>query len=368
MVAIFENAGIIGLGLIGGSLARAMKKHGITKNITGYTGREASSARALELGMIDFVATSITEIAEKCDVIIICTPLSIYEYIFKELAHTLVEKQTIISDVGSLKMPVIDLAKKYLAKENFNLFIPAHPIAGTEKTGVESGFAELFEGKNIILATNINNPKQAIDKISELWKLCGSKIQIIDAASHDKIYAEVSHLPQLLAYCYAMVLLENKDVIDKDNLKNNYAFWHFSRICASDPAIWIDIFSMNKENLEASLDKFIVEISSTAISTQSGEMSATGSDSNALLSALPTLISSTLIKYSHNAGKYAGSGFKDFTSYNSNQLHHTDKSIEFTNQIIAKSKKLMGLIKEADNKNAMDFMYMAVGFYKNLKV
>lgn len=357
MIPLFENVGLIGLGLIGGSLGRTIKKHAIAKNITGYTKSIESSKYAVDNGIIDNIANSVTELAMHCDVIIICTPLSTYEDIFKEIAPAILGKDCIITDVGSIKSPIIKIAEKYLAPENFARFVPAHPIAGTEKTGVESGFPELFTNKKTILTPLKNTDQQAISTICKLWHKCGSNTQIIDADMHDKIYAEVSHLPQFLAYCYAMLLCENSDIINS-NLKNNKDFWQFSRICASDPTIWIDIFSMNLDNLATSLDKF-----SNSIQAQNSIATLSKANyGNILLNIIPAIISETLIKCSPDA-QYAGSGFRDFTSYNNMPYEYSEESGKLIAEMLLKAQELINLIKIGNNKNALTFMKKSADFY-----
>ena len=343
---IFNNIGLIGLGLIGGSLARAIKKDNLANIVTGYAKSSQSLNAAAEIGMIDKAAGSLKELASNCDIIIICTPLSTYENIFKELSNYIKGREVIITDVGSLKFYTIELAERYFSKENNKLFIPAHPIAGTEKTGVNSGFAELFNGKKTILTPSIYSSKEALDKVSRLWKLCGSNIEILDAKTHDKIYAEVSHLPQFLAYCYASLLPEN---ILSGKLPEQ--FWKFSRICASDPVIWLDIFNINKNNLMDSLDNFIKYFD--------------GIKFHSIYTDLPAIISQSLIKYS-NSKEYAGSGFKDFTSYNKKLNLNSDGS-NIEDNFILKIKELSSYINSGDDKNAMEFMSNASIFYRKFR-
>lgn len=345
MIPLFENAGLIGLGLIGGSLARAMKKHGLAHKITGYTKSPESSKKALELGIIDDIATTIARLAENCDIIIISTPLSSYRDIAAELAKS-VKKDTIITDVGSLKAPFISTFSEYLSIRNMQLLVPAHPIAGTEKTGVEAGFAELFEEKKTILTKLEITSPDAISKVTKLWEGCGSNVVELAANEHDKIYAEVSHLPQFLAYCYAE-LLRRKNA-DLSNLKNDDAFCKFTRICASDPAIWLDIFSMNKENLLDSLNNF-------------SESIANIQENNI---PLPALISSALINCSPHAPEFAGSGFKDFTSYKNEENEKLQSAAE---EFIAVTKEFYSTIKSGDNEAALGFMQQASGWYRNQK-
>lgn len=362
MIPLFENVGLIGLGLIGGSLGRSIKKHAIAKSITGYTKSPESSKYALENSIIDNIASSAAQLAIYCDIIIICTPLATYEGIFKEIAPAVIGRNCIITDVGSIKLSAIKIAEKHLAPDNFIKFVPAHPIAGTEKTGVESGFAELFTNKKTILTPLKNTDANAIRMVSNLWHKCGSITQIIDAPTHDRIYAEVSHLPQFLAYCYAMLLFDNSEVITNNlDLKNNNNFWKFSRICASDPTIWLDIFSMNLDNLTAALDKFS-KILAQNKSTESNKIN----DEKILLHIMPTIISKSLIKCSSNA-QYAGSGFNDFTSYSNMKYEHSEESGKLISALLLKTEELIDLIKIGNNKNSLAFMKKASDWYVGFK-
>lgn len=356
MIPLFENAGLIGLGLIGGSLARAIKKQQLARNISGYTKSPESSKIALELGIIDDIAPSIDALAQNCDIIIISTPLSSYEDIAREIVKS-VKKNTIITDVGSLKVPFIRIFSEFLTIGNMQLLVPAHPIAGTEKTGVESGFAELFEGKKTILTPlGITSP-DAISKVKQLWEACGSNIVEIAADEHDKIYAEVSHLPQFLAYCYAELL--RRENTDLSNLKNDDSFCRFSRICASDPVIWLDIFSMNKENLLSSVDKFVDKFNYN-IKNQPDNIDI----KSELTTNLPAAISLALIECSPHADEFAGSGFKDFTSYKNQENKPMLNSTKEFSQI---TMEFYNLVNHGKNDAALQFMQHASTWYRKNK-
>lgn len=365
MTTIFENAGLIGLGLIGGSLARAMKKHAIAKNIIGYTNSKASSMKALELGMIDTIANSISDLAKECDIIIICTPLSTYENIAKEIAASIEGRKCIITDVGSLKVPVINAFNKYLLEENKKYLIPAHPIAGTEKTGVESGFAELFIDKKTILTPEKETSIDAIKLVEKLWHICGSNTEILSAKKHDEIYAEVSHLPQFLAYCYASLLVKNCNSEDSNSIADE--FWKFSRICASEPTIWLDIFTLNQTNLLICLDKFVVEIQEILNKLYNSIPPASSGKINYhkyLTHDLPAIISTALIKCSPHQ-QYSGSGFKDFTSYVN--IKHTQNKCSLLGNFLDEVQILASLSKSENYSGMMNFMKEASEGYMEFK-
>lgn len=347
---LFKNAGLIGLGLIGGSLARAMKKHGLATKITGYTNSVESSKVAKRLGIIDDIAPSLKELAEKSDIIIISTPISSYGQIAREISSYTTEN-CIITDVGSLKLPFIEIFSEYLPKSSIPFLVPAHPIAGTEKTGVESGFAELFEGKKTILTPTALTNKKAMQSVKELWQACGSSTKIVDAARHDMIYAEVSHLPQFLAFCYAE-LLRREIEVKKNNecFANEERFWTFTRICASNPLIWLDIFRMNKTNLLGALDNFTKHLLDVGVEHHS----------------FPALISTTLIKCSPHAAEFGGSGFRDFTSYEYTTVRNSDM-IKFTSELIGITQELADSIRSNSPMQALEFMNTASSWYKDFR-
>ena len=360
----FKNIGLIGLGLIGSSLARVIRKNRLAERITGHTKPLTHAKKALELGIIDNIAASNAEIAASCDLVIISTPLLAYDNIFHEIHMEIKGRNCLITDVGSLKFPVITIAERYLESENLKYFVPAHPIAGTEKTGVEAGFAELFANKKTILTPTINTLPEATAKITKFWSDCGSKVEALNADLHDMIYAEVSHLPQFLAYCYALLLLEQNANYLSD-LHVDVAFKRFSRICTSDPAIWLDIFMMNKANLATSLDKFISTIQDVMRRKSNISGDAPENDNKTLITTIPAIISAALIESCPHAEQYAGSGFKDFTSLKQNIYRSSYKESEqLIACLISKARELIELIKTYDYKESMALMQRAANWQK----
>lgn len=322
MPPLFNNVGIIGLGLIGSSLARAIKQKSLAKQVYGYAKSQNTLERALELGVIDYITNSVSETLSNCDIIIICTPLSIYESIFIEIAKDKNLGNNIITDVGSLKEMVIKNAEKYLPENILPFVIPAHPIAGTEKTGVESGFAELFTGRRVVITPLQNSNKAALEKVETLWKECGSNITTLDAATHDKIYAKISHLPQLLAYAYKNTLQKVSGINTKEI--NNQNFQQFTRLCASDPFIWADIFSMNHKNIIEAFDIFKENLIRISTNKDCTDLTTEATEN------LPTAISTALKKTGADIIEYAGSGFRDMTSYATS----THRPIELSQKLL----------------------------------
>jgi len=231
---------LVGLGLIGSSIARALRgKH----EIVAYNRSEKTRRRALELGIVSACFDSIKNAVEDADIIIICTPLSTYEPILKEVAEH-IKPDALVTDVGSVKTIAVELGNKYIGKENF---IAGHPIAGTENSGVDAGFAELFQGKKVILTPEIMN--ENVEKLQVLWKETGADVHYLDCKKHDEIYAFVSHLAQFLCW----ISLENEPSFDTED-----KYLHqFYRIVASDEKMWKDIFLYNKQPLIETLNEFL---------------------------------------------------------------------------------------------------------------
>jgi prephenate dehydrogenase len=370
-----KNIGLIGLGLIGSSLARVIKKNHLAKALFGYAKSPEHASKALEIGIIDKIATSSAQIAATCDIVIICTPLTTYDGIFQEIAPAIKGRDCIISDVGSLKLPAISMANKYFSQENLQNFVPAHPIAGTEKTGVEAGFAELFLHKKLILTPTEETSQDALAIVSKFWCDCGSEVIKLAAREHDKIYAEVSHLPQFLAYCYAFLLAENIKLAGhgKDFYLNtinaNQKFVQFSRICTSDPIIWYGIFAMNMDYLAASLDNFNAELIENINKVKAGllyiDKDINGNILHALIEELPVIISDTLIKCSPNAPIYAGSGFRDLTSFHGDIFSKSEVLDSLAEEISSKAAALLQMIKAGEYNKSMAFMQKAAEWNKN---
>lgn len=236
---------VIGVGLIGGSFALALREAGVNCQFVGHGRNEATLIKACELGIIDRYSTSIREAVSGSDVIIVATPVGACDAVFASLAAA-IDPDTIVTDAGSVKQSVIEAARKQLpVLENF---VPAHPIAGTEHSGVEAGFASLYQGKRLILTPIKETTQHAIDKVSQLWSLAGANIETMDPLRHDQIFAATSHLPHILAFTLVETLYRMEQ---KDGLLRYAAggFSDFTRIASSDPVMWRDICLHNSEPL-----------------------------------------------------------------------------------------------------------------------
>jgi prephenate dehydrogenase len=250
---------IIGVGLIGGSLARALKRAGAVDEVVG-AGRDAQHLQqALSLGVVDRIETDLAVAVQGADIVVVATPVGATETVFRSIAPSL-SADTILTDVGSTKASVVAAAQAAFGRLPEN-FVPAHPIAGTEKSGVEASFAELFEGRRIILTPTENSASQAITRVRDMWEQTGAEVVETDVEHHDDVLAATSHLPHLLAFS----LVDTLAKLDAKQEVFEYAaggFRDFTRIASSDPKVWHDICLHNStallkilECFEADLDK-----------------------------------------------------------------------------------------------------------------
>jgi len=250
----FDTVCIIGLGLIGGSIGLSMKKNNFDSKITGYAKTEKTHLRAVERGFIDRAEKSLVKAVDGADLVILATPLSTFRPIIEEIAPFL-KKGSIVTDTGSAKFTVLEELKDLIPSDVE--FIPGHPIAGTEESGPDSGFPELFENRWCILTPIEDNSKESVESIKYFWELLGSKVEIMDALHHDKVLAITSHIPHLIAYNIVGTANDLANVTDTEVVKYSAGgFRDFTRIAASDPKMWSDIFTYNSEAVLEMLDLF----------------------------------------------------------------------------------------------------------------
>jgi len=237
---------IIGVGLIGGSVARALRENSHVDSIVG-TGRNAENLQHAEaLGVIDAYTTDIARAVDDADIVLVAVPLGAMSSVFAQIKPHLSAK-TIVTDVGSAKQSVINAAQQTM-QEFLPMFVPGHPIAGTEKSGVEASFAELFQHRRVILTPDKNTDQHAIRTVTSLWQACGAQVMEMDADHHDAVLAATSHLPHMLAYA----LVDTLARMDDSQEIFDYAaggFRDFTRIASSDPLMWHDICLSNREQL-----------------------------------------------------------------------------------------------------------------------
>ena len=254
MNSTFKKVCIIGLGLIGGSIGLAMKRSKISNQIIGFARSNSTLKRAIELGLVDKVKDNLEDAVNDCDLIILATPLSTFKKLVEEMSPFL-KKDCIITDTGSAKLSVIEDLRGILP--NNVEFIPGHPIAGTEESGPDAGFAELFDNRWCILTPTEENSSNAIDLIKEFWESIGSKVEIMDPLHHDKVLAITSHIPHLIAFNIVGTANNLANVTEKEVVKYSAGgFRDFTRIAASDPKMWSDIFTYNSEAVLEMLELF----------------------------------------------------------------------------------------------------------------
>ena len=245
---MFEQLGLIGCGLMGGSFALALKQAGLVKRVVGYSKSPSTTERARQMGIIDIEAPSALLAVSGADIVLIAVPVAASEASFKAIKH-LVTPDMLIMDVGSTKRDVVDAARRAL-REHVGLFVPAHPIAGKEVSGVENADADLYTGKQVILTPIERTLAPQLQKATELWTRLGCKVLTMTPEQHDAAYAAVSHLPHLIAFALMNAISGQAQGQDFLSLAGP-GFRDFSRIAASDPKVWRDILLSNREELLA---------------------------------------------------------------------------------------------------------------------
>ena len=240
---VFEQLGVIGCGLMGGSLALAMKRAGLVRRVVGYSKSPSTTQRALQMGVIDVEAPSALLAVSGADVVVLAVPVGAMGATFKSIRH-LVSEKTLLIDVGSTKQDVVLAAKAALGR-NASAFVPCHPIAGSEMSGVESARADLYAGKQVILTPTEETSVQHVERARSLWQALGCQVSLMSPKAHDDAYAAVSHLPHLLAFAYMEGILGQEAWQQLQGLAGS-GFADFTRIAASEPKLWRDVLLANK--------------------------------------------------------------------------------------------------------------------------
>ncbi|WP_237214766.1 prephenate/arogenate dehydrogenase family protein [Falsiroseomonas oryziterrae] len=252
---LFDRLCLLGVGLIGSSIARAAKARGdIARTVVAHAKTPATLERVRELGIVDVVEPDAAKAVQGADCVIFCVPVGAYAEVGAVVAPHL-KPGAIVTDVGSTKGSVVrDLSPLLPAGVHL---VPAHPMAGTEHSGPDAGFAELFEGRYCIVTPLPDSDPAAVEKVREFWRRCGSMIETLDPATHDKVVAIVSHLPHLIAFTICStaddLAEETKEAVLKFAASG---FRDFTRIAASDPTMWRDVFLNNREALLEMLARF----------------------------------------------------------------------------------------------------------------
>jgi prephenate dehydrogenase len=243
---MFNQLGVIGCGLMGGSFALALKRAGLVRRVIGYSKSPSTTEKAKKLGVIDVAAESALLAVSGSDIVLIAVPVAATEATFKAIRH-LVEPGVLFMDVGSTKRDVVDAARRVL-RERVVSFVPAHPIAGKEVSGVNHADAALYANRQVILTPIAQTDAGLVQKATDIWAAIGSQVLRMTPENHDCAFAAVSHLPHMLAFAYFNSVVRQPAGRDFLSLAGP-GFRDFTRIAASDPAIWRDILLSNREEL-----------------------------------------------------------------------------------------------------------------------
>jgi cyclohexadieny/prephenate dehydrogenase len=251
---LFERVALIGLGLIGSSLSHAMRRARLARSIAGHARTAKTRETALRLGLVDSIHATAAEAVCEADLVVLCAPVGACGPLAEAMAPAL-RAGAILTDVGSVKSAILrDVAPH--VPEGVH-FIPGHPIAGTEHSGPESGFAELFDGRWCVLTPPAGAGAAAVEKLAAFWRACGSHVEIMDAEHHDLVLAITSHVPHLIAYNIVNTARHLERVTDTEVIKFSAGgFRDFTRIAASDPVMWRDVFLNNREAVLEMLGRF----------------------------------------------------------------------------------------------------------------
>lgn len=265
----FEKLALIGVGLIGSSIALAARRAGNVGHVAIATRRQETLETARDLALGDSYTLSAEEAVKGADLVIICAPVLAYEPIMRAIAPHL-EPGTILSDVGSVKQHVIDVLEPLLPAGVH--LVPGHPLAGTEHSGPEAGFAELFEQRWCVLTPNAHKDQAAVQKLSAFWQALGSNVEIMDAQHHDLVLAITSHVPHLVAYNIVGTVADLEADTKSEVIKFSASgFRDFTRIAASDPVMWRDVFLTNRDAVLEMLGRFLEDLSVLQRAVRSGD-------------------------------------------------------------------------------------------------
>ena len=260
MSHIYNRVALIGLGLIASSMAHAMRRRSLAGQIVGHSRSIDTQKKAISLGIFDEVFGSAKEAVENADLVVLCVPVGAMGSVAKDISLYMKAGST-LTDVGSTKRAVIDSVSPHVREDVF--FVPAHPVAGTEQSGPDAGFAELFDNRWCLMTPgkvedhNLNQ----IEKLKLLWTSIGANVELMDPDHHDLVLAVTSHAPHLIAYTMVGVADDLRRVTDSEVVKYSAAgFRDFTRIAASDPTMWRDVFLSNKDATLEILGRFTEEL------------------------------------------------------------------------------------------------------------
>ncbi|CRL16777.1 prephenate/arogenate dehydrogenase family protein [Phaeobacter italicus] len=268
---VYDRIALIGLGLIASSMAHAIRRGNLAGEITGYARSEATRETARRINLCDRICDTAADAVEDADLVVLCVPVGAMGPVMEEIAPKLKPGAT-VSDVGSVKRHVIEAVQPHIPQGVH--FVPAHPLAGTEHSGPEAGFAELYDNRWCLLVPVEGTDPDAVERLRTLWEGMGANVDEMDADHHDLVLAVTSHAPHLIAYTMVGVADDLRRVTDSEVIKYSAAgFRDFTRIAASDPTMWRDVFLTNKDATLEILGRFTEELFALqrAIRTGDGE-------------------------------------------------------------------------------------------------
>src|SRR3989441_3334375 len=268
---MFNQLGLIGCGLMGGSFALALKRAGLVKRVIGYSKSPSTTEKAKKLGVIDMAAESALLAVSGSDVVLIAVPVSASEATFKAIRH-LVEPGVLFMDVGSTKRDVVDAARRVL-KERVASFVPAHPIAGKEVAGIAHADATLYNGRQVILTPLAQTNPELVQKATDVWAGIGAQVLRMTPENHDGAFAAVSHLPHMLAFAYFNSVARQPAGRDYLSLAGP-GFRDFTRIAASDVDVWRDVLLSNREEVLKQAARFRHALDAMELAMKSGNAAA----------------------------------------------------------------------------------------------
>jgi prephenate dehydrogenase len=248
-----EKLVVIGVGLIGGSVAIALRKAGQVRRIVGVGRGRANIQRALELGVIDEASDDVAAAVQDADLVLMAVPVQQNDRVLASLASA-VSAQTLLTDAGSTKMDFVAAIRRLMPRQLANI-VPAHPIAGAELTGVDAASAGLFNNRNVVLTPLAETQAVAVEKVQAMWQACGASVSRMSAEHHDRVFSAVSHLPHMLAYALVHMIATREDARELFSFAAG-GFRDFTRIASSSPEMWRDIATANREALLADITQF----------------------------------------------------------------------------------------------------------------
>ena len=249
----FRRVAVVGVGLIGGSLAAALRRGGAAASVTGFDRDGHALERAISLGVIDGAAGSVSEAVRGADLVVLAVPVRAMGPVLHDVALAM-EAGAVVTDVGSTKGDVVRTAREEL-RERFARFVPGHPIAGRETSGVEAASADLFKGARVVLTPEPETAPDAVDAVRGAWEAAGARVSELPHADHDRIFAAVSHLPHLLSFALVSEIAERAEAAELFGFAAG-GFRDFTRIAASSPEMWRDVMLQNRDALLAELARY----------------------------------------------------------------------------------------------------------------